>query len=83
MLAPAETEANGVKCFASDVSPNKQAGRLQAPQAACRLSCVLLTCFGFSFPRCRACGAGTGRNLGAGAAAGVLLHVYLRAVSGA
>lgn len=40
----------------------------------------LLTCFGFIFARCRACGAGTGRNLGAGAAVGDFLHVCLRVV---
>lgn len=41
------------------------------------------TCFGFRLARCWAGGAGTGWNLGAGAAVWVFLHVCLRAVSGA
>lgn len=41
-----------------------------------------VTCLGFSFARNWACGAGTGRNLGAGAAVGGFLHVCLPAVSG-
>lgn len=44
--------------------------------------CRGFTCLGFSFARNWACGAGTGRNLGAGAAVGGFLHVCLRAVSG-
>lgn len=40
-----------------------------------------VTCLGFSFARNRACRAGTGRNLGAGAVGG-FLHVCLRVVGG-
>lgn len=41
-----------------------------------------LTCLGFSFARKRPCRAGTGRNLGVGAAVGGFLHVCLRVVGG-
>lgn len=41
-----------------------------------------VTCLGFSFSRNLACGAGTGRNLGAGVAVGGFLHVCLRAAGG-
>lgn len=41
-----------------------------------------VTCLGFSFARNRACRAGTGRNLGTGAAVGGFLHVCLRVADG-
>lgn len=53
------------------------------PQATLRHGMCVFTCFGFRLARCGACGAGAGRNLGAGAAVGVFLHVCFLAVSGA
>lgn len=41
-----------------------------------------VTCLGFSFARNGACRAGTGRNLGTGAAVGGFLHVCLRVAGG-
>lgn len=66
--------------------PRGPAGRRGRP-AACGTAVTPyragpLTCFSFTFSRRRACRTGTGRNLGAGAAAGVFLHAGLRAVSG-